>query len=94
MFNFYPWGLSMNIITPLSFNKTRVEFRSYVWNEELLNTGAGADVNKVELEDQEIIKRVQKGVKSRLYKSGRFSPEMEKGVHHFHRLIQRFMDSN
>ena len=84
----------MNIITPLSFNKTRVEFRSYVWNEELLNTGAGADVNKVELEDQEIIKRVQKGVKSRLYKSGRFSPEMEKGVHHFHKLIQQFMMSN
>ena len=83
----------MNIITPLSFNKTRVEFRSYVWNEALLNTGAGADVNKVELEDQEVIKRVQSGVNSRLYKHGRFSPEMERGVHHFHTLIQRFMQS-
>ena len=65
-----------------------------MWNEELLNTGAGADVNKVELEDQEIINRVQSGINSRLYKSGRFSPQMEKGVHHFHRLIQRFMNSN
>ncbi len=91
MLNFYPWGLSMNIITPLSFDKTKVEFRSYVWNEELLNIGAGADVNKVELEDQEIILKVQQGVNSRLYEYGRFSPNMEKGVHHFHTLIKRFM---
>ena len=92
MLNFYPWGLSMNIITPISFNKTRVNFRSYVWNEDLLYFGAGADVNKVEIEDQAIIKRVQSGINSRLYKHGRFSPQMEKGVHHFHRLIQNFMD--
>ena len=46
-----------------------------------------------ELEDQEIIRRVQKGVNSRLYEHGRFSPEMEKGVHHFHTLIRRFMES-
>ncbi|MAW20969.1 MAG: choline monooxygenase [Flavobacteriales bacterium] len=94
MMNFYPWGLSMNIITPLSFNKTKIEFRCYVWNEELLNVGAGADVNKVELEDQEIIRKVQSGINSRLYKHGRFSPNMEKGVHHFHRLIQKFMSSS
>ena len=94
MMNFYPWGLSMNIITPLSFNKTKIEFRCYVWNEELLNVGAGADVNKVELEDQEIIRKVQSGINSRLYKHGRFSPNMEQGVHHFHRLIQKFMSSS
>ena len=94
MFNFYPWGLSLNIITPLSNDRTRVEFRSYVWKEELLDIGAGADVNKVELEDQEIVQKVQKGVRSRLYNKGRFSPSMENGVHHFHRLISRFMQTN
>jgi len=34
---------------------------------------------------------VQKGVGSRFYKQGRFSPKMEKGVHHFHTLISKFM---
>ena len=92
MLNFYPWGLSVNIITPISVDKTKVEFKSYVWREELLNQGAGADVNKVEIEDQEIVKRVQKGVRSKLYTHGRFSPSMEKGVHHFHRLIQQFVN--
>lgn len=28
MFNFYPWGLSVNIIEPVSINKTKVSFRS------------------------------------------------------------------
>jgi choline monooxygenase len=56
-----------------------------------MNIGAGADINKVELEDEEIVQRVQKGVKSRYYKNGRFSPSMEKGVHHFHLLIKEFL---
>ena len=43
----------------------------------------------VELEDQEVVLSVQKGVESRFYKSGRFSPNMEKGVHYFHRLISK-----
>ena len=93
MLNFYPWGLSVNIITPLSVNKTRIQFKTYVWKEDLLNKGAGADVNKVELEDQEIVRKVQKGVNSRLYKRGRFSPTMEQGVHHFHKLIRQFIQS-
>ena len=92
MFNFYPWGLSLNIITPLSIDKTKVEFKSYVWKEDLLKMGAGADVNKVELEDQQIVQNVQKGVKSSLYNHGRFSPKMEKGVHHFHLLISDFLN--
>ena len=91
MLNFYPWGLSVNIIKPVSVNKTKVVFRSYVWDESKLNTGAGADLDKVELEDEEIVQQVQKGIESRFYKSGRFSPKMEKGVHHFHYLISNFM---
>jgi len=91
MFNFYPWGLSINIVKPISATKTKVEFLTYVWKEEKMNVGAGADINKVELEDEEIVQRVQNGVKSRYYKHGRFSPLMEKGVHHFHLLIKQFM---
>ena len=91
MLNFYPWGLSINIITPISVNETKIEFKSYVWDEKKLNIGAGANLDKVEMEDEEVVQNVQKGVVSRYYKYGRFSPTMEQGVHHFHRLISQFM---
>jgi len=93
MFNFYPWGLSLNIVTPISFNKTKVIFKSYVWDEDKLNIGAGNDLDKVEKEDEEVVENVQKGVASRLYTRGRFSPSMEKGVHHFHILISEFLNN-
>ena len=91
MFNFYPWGISVNIIKPVAVKKTKIDFISFVWDEEKLNKGAGGDLDKVELEDEEIVQRVQKGVGSRFYKNGRFSPKMEKGVHHFHSLISKFL---
>jgi len=91
MLNFYPWGLSLNIITPISVNETKVQFKSYVWDESKLESGAGADLEKVELEDEQIVQQVQKGISSRFYKHGRFSPTMEKGVHHFHKLVSNFM---
>ena len=43
------------------------------------------------MEDEEIVENVQKGVGSRFYKKGRFSPKMEIGVHHFHKLISEFL---
>lgn len=92
MLNFYPWGLSINIVTPINVNETRVDFKSYVWDESKLINGAGADLHKVELEDEQVVQQVQKGVGSRFYKHGRFSPKMEKGVHHFHTLIGRSMN--
>ena len=91
MFNFYPWGLSLNIVKPISVNLTKIEFRSFVWDESKLKTGAGSDLDKVEKEDEEIVELVQKGVNSRFYKKGRFSPSMETGVHHFHTLLSKFM---
>ena len=94
MFNFYPWGLSLNIVTPLSINKTKIEFKSYVWDESKLDSGAGSNLDKVEIEDEEVVQKVQRGVRSRFYRQGRFSPEMEQGVHHFHRLVSTFMNTN
>jgi choline monooxygenase len=34
---------------------------------------------------------VQRGVRSRLYHRGRYSPKRETGVHHFHRLLEGFL---
>ena len=92
MFNFYPWGLSINIIKPLSINKTKVSFITYVYDETKMNAGAGALLDKVEREDEFVVEGVQKGLQSRFYKAGRFSPKMEKGVHHFHSLLAKYMN--
>jgi choline monooxygenase len=91
MFNFYPWGLSLNIVTPISTGYARVSFLSYVWKEEKRNAGAGASLDKVEMEDEEVVQNVQKGIRSHFYTHGRYSVTREQGTHHFHRLIAEFM---
>ena len=91
MFNFYPWGISVNIVRPLSPSKSVVEFLSYVRDESKLNEGAGADLPNVEMEDEAVVESVQKGIRSRFYSHGRYSPSREQGTHHFHRLIAEFM---
>ncbi len=91
MFNFYPWGLSVNIVKPLSVNRTKISFISYVYDESKLDKGAGSSLEKVEREDEFVVENVQKGVNSSFYKAGRFSPTREKGVHHFHRLLAEFL---
>ncbi len=89
MLNFYPWGLSINIVIPLSVNKTKVIYRGYVKNPELLSKGAGKELDTVELQDQWVVEMVQRGMYSSAYDRGRYSPKMEKGVHHFHRMLSR-----
>lgn len=92
MFNFYPWGLSINIVRPLAVGKTKVSFLSYVWDENKLRQGAGADLHQVEMEDEDIVQNVQKGIRSRFYKHGRYSVKRETGTHHFHRLLAQFIN--
>ncbi len=93
MFNFYPWGLSVNIVRPLKTDLMKVSFRSYIWDETKLSSGAGADLDLVEREDEAVVEQVQIGTQSRFYKHGRFSPNREQGVHQFHQLLAQFMNS-
>jgi len=93
MFNFYPWGLSVNIVKPIDMNRTKVSFVSYVYDPSKLNKGASGDLDKVQREDEFVVENVQKGVKSSFYKAGRFSPTREQGVHHFHLLLAKFLNS-
>lgn len=93
MFNFYPWGLSVNIVKPIGIDKTKVSFLTYIYDESKLHSGAGALLDKVEREDEFVVEGVQNGIQSRFYKSGRFSPKREKGVHHFHRLLAEFINN-
>ncbi|MBL8744881.1 MAG: Rieske 2Fe-2S domain-containing protein [Phycisphaerae bacterium] len=89
MLNFYPWGCSVNVVQPLGVDRTRVSFRSYVWKPNLIDQGAGAvgGLDRVEREDEAVVEAVQRGVRSRFYDRGRYSPSREQGVHHFHRLL-------
>jgi choline monooxygenase len=87
MLNFYPWGLSVNVVKPLAVDRTRVTFLTYVGDPSKLDRGAGSSLDRVELEDEAAVESVQKGVRSRLYDRGRYSPTREQGVHHFHRLL-------
>jgi choline monooxygenase len=91
MFNFYPWGLSVNVVEPVAVDQCRVKFFSYVWDESKLEKGAGAGLDKVELEDEEIVENVQRGIRSRFYKHGRYSVTREQGTHHFHRILYQFL---
>jgi choline monooxygenase len=89
MFNFYPWGVSVNVVRPLGVSRTRVSFMSYVWDASRIEGGAGAALDRVEREDEVIVEAVHRGTRSRLYERGRYSPKREQGVHHFHRLLAR-----
>lgn len=87
MLNFYPWGLSVNVVRPLGPDRTRVSFIPFVWDESKRAHGAGAELDRVEREDEAVVEMVQRGLRSRLYDRGRYSPEREKGVHQFHRML-------
>jgi len=92
MFNFYPWGLSVNIVKPLSMGRTKVTFLTYILDEQRYRAGADVLTDKVEREDEFVVEAVQKGIRSRFYPGGRFSPKREKGVHHFHGLLARYLN--
>ena len=94
MFNFYPWGLSVNIVIPVSPEKTRVLYRGYVKDDTLAQKGAGSILDTVEIQDQNIIEQVHKSMRSKAYDRGRYSPTREQGVHHFHRIISKIYEKN
>lgn len=94
MLNFYPWGLSVNVVQPLSPTRTRVIFRAFVADPALLGRGAGGALDPVEMEDETIVQSVQQGIRSRLYAPGRYAPQHEAGVHHFHRLLCAALQGN
>ena len=91
MLNFYAWGISINIIEPLSIHKTRIKYLTYSFPHINIPASDGADVSTIEFEDQEVVQSVQKGIKSRYYNMGRYSVKYETGVHHFHNLISTLM---
>ena len=91
MLNFYPWGVSVNVVRPRGPHRCTVSFLTWLWDEGLPESGVGSHLHRVEMEDEEVVASVQKGVRSRLYDRGRYSPKREKGPHRFHRMLAEFM---
>ena len=91
MLNFYKWGISVNIIEPLDKEKTRIRFISLPIKGYKQSSGDHNSVNHIEFEDQKVVLDVQKGIKSKFYDRGQYSAEHEKGTHHFHRLISKYI---
>jgi choline monooxygenase len=96
MLNLYPDNLQTNVIIPLGPERTLTRFEWYVLDpespgvaEEFAHSFAFSD--QVQKEDIEICEAVQRGLRSRTYRTGRYSVLRENGVHHFHGLLDRFL---
>jgi choline monooxygenase len=83
---YYFWVFP-NLVEPIGIDRTRVTFLPFVYDESKLEQGAGSGLGQVEIEDEEVVEAVQKGIRSRFYSFGRYAPEREQGTHHFHQLI-------
>ncbi len=91
MLNVYPWGLSINVVLPQGVSHTKVVYLRYLWDEAAEPSGAGGDLDQVEIEDEDVVESCARGVRARLYKRGRYAPDHERAVHHFHRLVGEFL---
>ena len=89
MFNFYPWGISLNVVEPVSMDFTRIRFETYTYKD--LETPDVSGIHLTELEDERIVEMVQKGIRSSHYRQGRYSVQHERGVHHFHTMLRNHL---
>jgi choline monooxygenase len=93
MLNILPGRLQTNVVVPLAPDRCRIEFRYYyadAASDAARRTIADdlAFSDAVQGEDIEICERVQEGLASGVYERGRFSADMETGVHHFQSLLR------
>lgn len=86
MLNVYPWGLSVNVVEPRGPAESVVRYHRFLRDPALLGRGAGADLDRVEREDQTMVESVQRGMHARLRRSGALAPRHEQGVARFHAL--------
>jgi choline monooxygenase len=94
MLNCYPDNISLNIVLPVSPERSLAIFEWYLPESEFDSDAARASVefsDQIQMEDVAICERVQKNLRSRSYSRGRFSVKQEKGVHAFHRIYAEWM---
>jgi choline monooxygenase len=89
MLNIYPDNLSSNIILPVGHDKTLTIFEWFGYGGAPVKDSTVEFSDEIQQEDIRICEAVQKGLGSRTYSTGRFSPQRENGVHHFHLLLDQ-----
>ena len=98
MINWYAGVLDTNLVIPRGIDQTEVIFDFYfadVVSEEARERNfASIEVGqRIQDEDTEICKSVQRGLNSRAYQAGRLSVRREGGEHLFHRLLHKDLSS-
>ena len=87
--NIAPGRLQTNIVEPKSSKTCVVHFDYHFDNPEEADIEQDADFSEmVQQEDILICENVQKGLESKGYDKGKFSPLNEKGVFHFQSLVK------
>ncbi len=94
MLNCYPDNVSVNIILPLSPERTLAIFEWYLPEKSLGSETAEkakAFSDEIQMEDVRICEIVQKNLHSSSYQSGRYSVKQEKGLHAFHQMYRELL---
>ncbi|KAH1037991.1 hypothetical protein J1N35_039734 [Gossypium stocksii] len=91
MINRYgPW-MDTNLAIPLGPRKCLVVFDYFLEasfkDDKAFIARSLADSEKVQMEDIRLCEGVQKGIESPAYSTGRYAPNVEKAMHHFHCLL-------
>lgn len=89
MLNVYADNFSTNLILPAGHRRTVTLFDWYFRDPVSAKAEVDETVrfsDEIQIEDIEICEAVQRGLESSTYESGRYSPQRENGVHHFHGL--------
>ena len=98
MLNLYPENLQVNLVVPLSHEKTQVTFEWYYRDadspavRERMRRAVEFS-HQVQNEDIHLCEAVQRGLRSSTYDRGRYSVKRENGVHHFHSLLVEFLEN-
>lgn len=91
MINWYEGAMDTNLVIPRGVDKTEVIFDFYFADvsepARERNLRSIAVGQRIQDEDTEICKSVQRGLNSRAYDAGRLSVRREAGEHLFHRLL-------
>lgn len=91
MINLYQDTMDVNIVLPLGADRCRVLFDYYFTDRaktgDKFISQSIETAHQIQLEDEAICARVQKGLKSRYFKTGRYSVTREAGAHYFHKLL-------
>ena len=98
MINWYEGVMDTNLVRPLGVDRTEVIFDFYftdVGSEEArARNRASIDVGqRIQDEDTDICRSVQRGLASSAYRAGRLSVRREAGEHLFHRLLHADLSS-